>query len=74
MESLERVLDEVIIELEEELSDQRDPLLALAGCVGTVLLHWETLDGRGRRALLDRVQDTIHSLEVKARLSVTASV
>ena len=74
MESLERVLDEVIIELEEELSDQRDPLLALAGCVGTVLLHWETLDGRGRRALLDRVQDTIHSLEVKARLSVAAPV
>lgn len=74
MESLERVLDEVIYELEEELSDQRDPLLALAGCVGTVLLHWETLDGRGRRALLDRVQDTIRALELRARLSVTAPV
>ena len=74
MESLERVLDEVIYELEEELSDQRDPLLALAGCVGTVLLHWETLDGRGRRALLDRVQDTIRTLEIRARLSVTAPV
>ena len=72
MESLERVLDEVIYELEEELSDQRDPLLALAGCVGTVLLHWESLDGRGRRALLDRVQDTVNALELKAKLSVTA--
>lgn len=72
MESLERVLDEVIYELEEELSDQSDPLLALAGCVGTVLLHWEALDGKGRRALLDRVQDTVHTLELRARLSVTA--
>ena len=72
MESLERVLDEVILELEEELSDQSDPLLALAGCVGTVLLHWEALDGHGRRALLDRVQDTVHTLELRARLSVTA--
>ena len=74
MESLERVLDEVIFELEEELSDQRDPLMALAGCVGTVLIHWETLDGDGRRALLDRVQDTIHRLERRARLSVVATV
>ena len=74
MESLERVLDEVIYELEEELSDQRDPLMALAGCVGTVLIHWETLDGDGRRALLSRVQDTIHTLERRARLSVVASV
>lgn len=72
MESLERVLDEVILELEEELSDQSDPLLALAGCVGTVLLHWEGLDGSGRRALLDRVQDTVHTLELRARLSVSA--
>ena len=74
MESLERVLDEVIYELEEELTDQRDPLMALAGCVGTVLIHWETLDGDGRRALLARVQDTIHTLEMRARLSVVASV
>ena len=74
MESLERMLEEVITELEEELSDQRDPLLALAGCVGTVLLHWETLDGHGRRALLARVQDTVHTLERRARLSVVASV
>lgn len=72
MESLERVLDEVIYELEEELTDQRDPLAALAGCVGTVLVHWETLDGAGRRALLARVQDTIHTLEMRARLSVVA--
>lgn len=72
MDSLERVLDDVIYELEEELSDQSDPLLALAGCVGTVLLHWESLDGRGRRALLDRVQDTVHALEVRARMSVSA--
>lgn len=70
MEALERVLDEVIDELEAELSDQKDPLLALAGCVGTVLLHWEGLDEVGRRVLLTRVQDTIHTLETKARLSV----
>ena len=74
MESLERVLDEVIYELEEELTDQRDPLMALAGCVGTVLIHWETLDGDGRRALLARIQDTIHTLEMRARLSVVAPV
>lgn len=72
MESLERVLDEVIYALEEELSDQRDPLLALAGCVGTVLLHWEGLNEEGRRVLLSRVQDTIHTLETRARLSVVA--
>ena len=72
MESLERVLDEVIYELEEELSDQRDPLLALAGCVGTVLLHWEGLNEEGRRVLLSRVQDKIHTLETRARLSVVA--
>ncbi len=70
MESLERVLDQVIDDLENELSDARDPLLALAGCVGTVLLYWQTLDGEGRRALLARVQDTIHTLEYEARLSV----
>lgn len=73
MESLERVLDEVIDELERELSDTRDPLLALAGCVGTVLLYWETLDGNGRRELLGRVQDTIRELEQRARLSVHPS-
>ena len=71
MESLERVLDEVIDELEEELSDDRDPLLALAGCVGTVVLHWETLDGEGRRALLARVEGKIRELENRARQSVT---
>ena len=70
MESMERILDEVIDELESELSDARDPLLALASCVGTVLLYWETLDGNGRRALLSRVQDTVHDLEHRARLSV----
>ena len=74
MESLESVLEEVITELEDELSDHRDPLMALAGCVGTVLLHWETLDGEGRRALLDRVQNTIHTLERRARISVVAPV
>lgn len=73
MESLERILDEVVSELEEELSDDRDPLMALAGCVGTVLLHWEGLNEDGRRALLDRVKDTVHSLETRARLSVVAS-
>ncbi len=70
MESMGRVLDEVIHELELELSDARDPLLALASCVGTVLLYWETLDGDGRRDLLSRVQDTVHDLEQRARLSV----
>jgi len=74
MESLERVLDEVVFELEQELSDHRDPLMALAGCVGTVLLHWDGLDGVGRSELLARVKDTIHRLETRARLSVTAEV
>lgn len=70
MESLERVLDQVIDELEQELSDDRDPLLQFAGCVGTVLLHWDGLDEFGRRVLLSRVKDTIHELEHRARLSV----
>lgn len=74
MESLDRVLDEVVFELEHELSDQRDPLMALAGCVGTVLLHWDGLDEEGRRALLARVKDTVHSLETRARLSVVTSL
>ncbi len=70
MESLETVLETVIEELEEELSDKRDPLVALAGCVGTVLLHWDSLDGAGRRALLGRVEGTVKELEKQARLSV----
>ena len=72
METMERMLDEVIDELESELSDASDPLLALASCVGTVLLYWETLDGQGRRALLNRVQDTVHDLEQRARMSVNS--
>ena len=74
MDSLERILDEVVFELEQELSDDRDPLMALAGCVGTVLLHWDGLNEDGRCALLARVKDTIHTLETRARLSVVTAV
>jgi hypothetical protein len=70
VESLENVLDIVIDELETELADQRDPLIALAGCVGTVLLHWESLDGSSRRELLARVDKTVRALEFQARLAV----
>ncbi len=70
VESLETILETVIDELEEELSDNRDPLMALAGCVGTVLLHWDSLDGNGRRALLNRVEGTVKALEMEARRSV----
>lgn len=70
VESLEAVLETVIEELEEELNDNRDPLMALAGCVGTVLLHWDSLDGVGRRALLSRVEGTVKALEMQARRSV----
>lgn len=74
MESFERILDEVVLELEQELSDDRDPLMALAGCVGTVLLHWEGLDDDGRRALIGRIKDTVHTLETRARLSVVSAL
>ena len=70
MESLETILETVIDELEEELNDNADPLMALAGCVGTVLLHWDSLDGYGRRELLARVEGTVKTLEMQARLSV----
>lgn len=70
MESLETILETVLCELEDELSDDRDPLMALAGCVGTVLLHWDSLDGSGRRELLSRVQGTVRTLEMQARMSV----
>ena len=70
MESLETILEMVIDELEAELSDQADPLMALAGCVGTVLLHWDSLDRHGRRELLSRVEGTVRTLEQQAKLSV----
>ena len=70
MESLEVILETVIDELEGELTDHRDPLMALAGCVGTVLLHWDALDGTGRRELLARVETTVKSLESQARSSI----
>ncbi len=74
MESLERMLDQVVFELEQELSNDRDPLMALAGCVGTVLLHWEALNEDGRRVLLAKVKDTVHTLEARARSSVVTSL
>ena len=73
MESFDRILDEVVLELEQELSDDRDPLMALAGCVGTVLLHWDGLNDDGRRALIARIKDTVHTLETRARLSVVTA-
>jgi hypothetical protein len=72
LESLESVLDVVIDELETELADQHDPLMALAGCVGTVLLHWESLDGSSRRELIARVDKTVRALEFQARLAVAS--
>jgi len=74
MESLERIVDEVLCQLEEDLSDHRDPLMALAGCVGTVLLNWEGLNEEGRRVLLARVKDTVHDLEARARLSAARAL
>ena len=73
MESFDRILDEVVLELEQELTDDRDPLMALAGCVGTVLLHWDGLNDDGRRALIARIKDTVHTLETRARLSVVTA-
>jgi hypothetical protein len=70
VESLETILETVIDELEAELSDQSDPLMAFAGCVGTVLLHWDSLDGDGRRELLSRVEGTVRDLEHQAKLAV----
>jgi len=57
------VVDEVMAELENGMSNHPDPIMALADCVGIVLLHWDGLDLSERRLLLARVDGTIRQLE-----------
>jgi hypothetical protein len=59
------VVDEVMAELENGMTDHPDPIMALADCVGIVLLHWDGLDVSERRRLLARVDGTIRQLEEK---------
>ena len=63
MHPMDVVVDEVMAELENGMSDHPDPIMALADCVGVVLLHWDVLDVTERRRLLDRVDETVRNLE-----------
>jgi hypothetical protein len=63
MHPMDVVVDEVMAELENGMTDHPDPIMALADCVGVVLLHWDALDVPERRRLLDRVDETVRHLE-----------
>lgn len=63
MHPMDVVVDEVMAELENGMTNHPDPIMALADCVGVVLLHWDALDVPERRRLLDRVDETVRHLE-----------
>ena len=63
MHPMDVVVDEVMAELENGMTNHPDPIMALADCVGIVLLHWDALDVEERRRLLARVDGTIRELE-----------
>ena len=63
MHPMDIVVDEVMAELENGMTNHPDPIMALADCVGVVLLHWDSLDVPERRRLLDRVDETVRHLE-----------
>ena len=63
MHPMDVVVDEVMAELENGMSNHPDPIMALADCVGIVLLHWDALDAPERRRLLGRVDQTVRRLE-----------
>ena len=63
MHPMDIVVDEVMAELENGMTNHPDPIMALADCVGIVLLHWDGLDVDERRRLLARVDGTIRQLE-----------
>ena len=63
MHPMDVVVDEVMAELENGMTEHPDPIMALADCVGVVLLHWDALDVPERRRLLDRVDKTVRNLE-----------
>ena len=65
MHPMDVVVDEVMAELENGTSNNPDPIMALADCVGIVLLHWDALDLEERRRLLSRVDQTVRRLEKK---------
>ena len=65
MHPMDVVVDEVMAELENGMSNNPDPIMALADCVGIVLLHWDSLDLEERRRLLSRVDQTVRLLEKK---------
>lgn len=57
------IIDLAIAELEQGVTEHPDPIMALADCVGVVLMHWDELDELERRRLLARVDTTIRTLE-----------
>jgi hypothetical protein len=63
MHPMDVVVDEVMAELENGMTNHPDPIMALADCVGVVLLHWDSLDMTERRELLERVDQTVRNLE-----------
>ena len=63
MHPMDVVVDEVMAELENGMTNHPDPIMALADCVGIVLLHWDALDIDERRRLLARVDGTVRELE-----------
>lgn len=63
MHPMDIVVDEVMAELENGMTNHPDPIMALADCVGIVLLHWDNLDVPERRRLLAKVDGTIRQLE-----------
>ena len=63
MELTRTIVDDVLEEMADEVIRNRDPLMALAGCVGIVMLHWETLDGDDRSRIVERLSTTVRNLE-----------
>ena len=68
MQPSENRIYDALAELERDMHLHSDPIMALADCVGVVLLHWDGLDPQGRRELLTRVDRTVRILESEARL------
>ncbi len=65
---MEHQIEAALAQLEREINLRDDPVMALADCVGLVLMHWEVLGPAARRELLARMDGTIRELESEARL------
>ena len=76
MDTLERpVVDRVLDEVHGVVRQFTDPLTALAGALGSVLFHWETMDERSRRRVLRFLSayadDAVRDLQIQGRLDPT---